>query len=232
MRRRPPAFTGLLLAAPLVASLAAGGARARAGSSGAPPALVEHVKRAVVVVNALDAKGRLLSQGSGFFIRQGRVVTNLHVVGRASRAEVLTFGGETLAVEGVVAFEGRRDLALLQVQNSTEGATTLAPAEFMPGEGEEVFVVSNPRGSLWEVSRGKALAPWVSPELGRLVEITAPVARGSSGGPVVNLRGQFVGVATMVLRRTSVDQFFAVPGEHVASLRPRNLMPFPLAAGE
>ena len=211
----------------LLVPLAHGPSPAARARGGPLPGLVEHVKRAVVIVNAFDSKERLLSQGSGFFIRQGLVITNLHVVGRASRVEVTTFGGATCAVEGVIALEEGRDLALLRVNGVPEGVATLPVSEVLPRAGEEVFVVSNPHGAPWDVSRGTALGPRDFPEIGRLVPITAPISRGSSGGPVVNLHGRVVGVATMGLR-ASEEQYFALPAEHVARLRPRSLITFPL----
>lgn len=195
------------------------------------PGMIDQVKRAVVVVNSFDARGRLISQGSGFFVRDGHVVTNLHVIGRASRVEVTTFGGQNLSVEGVVALEPTQDLALLQLEESPGELTALPVADVPLRAGEEVFVVSNPHGSPWEVSRGTALSSREFPELGRLVPITAPISQGSSGGPVVNLQGRVVGVATMGLR-SSVEQYFALPGEYVAHLRPSPLMPFPLLPKE
>ena len=220
-----------LLTLALVSAVAPPSARG-AHTVGPPSSLVDHVKRAVVVVNSYDERGRLLSQGSGFFVRPTQVTTNLHVVGAAARVEVVTFGGRVCAVEGVVALDGRRDLALLQVGGAPEGVRPLVFVESAPAAGEEVFVVSNPRGSLWEVSRGTTLGLREFPELGPLVPFTATVARGSSGGPVVDLRGRVVGVATMGLLRASGEDFFAVPAEHAARLRPRTLMPFPLRQGD
>jgi serine protease Do len=203
-----------------------------AARTGPAPGLVDHVKRAVVVVNSYDGRGRLLSQGSGFFVRPTQFITNLHVVGAASRVEVVTFSGRVRSVEGVVALDAMRDLALLQVGGGPEGVRPLAFVLTAPRVGEEVFVVSNPRGSFWEVSRGATLGLRHFPELGPLVPFTATVARGSSGGPVVDLRGRVVGVATMGLLRASGEHFFAVPAEHAARLRPRTLSPFPLLNGD
>ncbi len=202
------------------------------GAAEPSPYVVEHVKRAVVIVKAFDGRGRLLTQGSGFFVGPRDVVTNLHVVGRAARVEVLTFGGETCRVEGLAASDPARDLALMRVGADAGDVETLEveSAETLAGEG--VFVVSNPRGSLWQVSEGEALAPREFPEIGRLVPLTARVARGSSGGPVVNMRGRVVGVATMSLRKSSVEEYFALPAEDVARLRPGAPKPFPLHVSE
>lgn len=222
MLLRPKSFATLLFA--LALALITPYARA----SEPLPGLINHVKRAVVVVNSFDERGKLVSQGSGFFIARDRIVTNLHVVGIAARVEVKTFDGETFAIEGLRAFDRGRDLALLQ--SATPAAlevTTLTLTNLLPHPGEEVFVVSNPRGSEWQVSSGHTLALWESQELGALLPITAAVSRGSSGGPVVNLHGHVVGIATLNIKRTE-EFHLAVPGECAAALRPSALITFPL----
>ena len=213
----------------LLVPVCAGRAGTAAAAWGLAPDLVERVKRAVVVVSSYDEGGHTVAQGSGFFVRPGEVVTNLHVVGRAARVEVLTFGGRTCEVTGVAAFDAGRDLALLRVgDDDAEDVSTLEVEASAPRAGEDVFVVSNPRGSFWQVSEGTALAPREFPEIGRLLPFTAQVSRGSSGGPVVNLRGRVVGVATMSLQKSSVEEYFALPGEEVLRLRPGAPRPFPL----
>lgn len=211
-------------------ALTSGATLARAGEPVA--SVVDHVKRAVVVVNSFDGRGRLSAQGSGFFVGRGRVVTNLHVVGKAARVEVRTFEGETFAVEGLRAYDAARDLALLEAAVPARAeVTTLELAGVLPRPGEEIFVVSNPRGEGWRVTSGHALAPWWLQELGEMLPFTAAVARGSSGGPVVNFEGRVVGVATMSLRRAS-EFYLAVPGECAAALRPEALQTFPLLPAE
>ena len=100
MRLRRLKNRAALLTLALVAAVAPQPAIGGARTAGPPVRLVDHVKRAVVVVNSYDERGRLLSQGSGFFVRQTQITTNLHVVGRAARVEVVTFGGRVRAVEG------------------------------------------------------------------------------------------------------------------------------------
>ena len=219
------------LAVLLVSAQAGRAGACAAAAQGPAPGLVERVKRAVVVVSSFDESGRVVAQGSGFFVRPGEVVTNLHVVGRAARVEVLTFGGQTCTVAGVAAFDAARDLALLRVGEGAIDVATLEVETAATRAGEDVFVVSNPRGSLWQVSEGTALTAREFPDIGRLVPITAQVSRGSSGGPVVNLRGRVVGVATMSLK-SSVEEYFALPGEDLIRLRPGAPRPFPLKASE
>lgn len=193
--------------------------------------LLAQVKRAVVVVNSYDERGRVQSRGTGFFVGPGRIVTNLHVVGRAARVEVLTFDGCRESAAGVVALSQARDLALMQAAGSCGEATTLQFDTDAPRAGEEIFVVGNPQGHAWAVSRGWTLAVWESQDVGSLVRISAPIERGSSGSPVVNLRGRVVGVATLSLKGGE-DSFFAVPSGEAARLRPSALRPFPLETSE
>lgn len=226
MFSRPRTFTAFVF----VLALALSPSRARAGEP--LPDLVSHVKRAVVIVNSFDGRGRLLAQGSGFFVGRERIVTNLHVVGTATRVEVKTFGGQTFAVEGVRAFDAKRDLALLEASvPATSEIAMLELAAASPRPGEEIFVVSNPRGAAWQVTSGLALAAWEFQELGAMLPFTAAVSRGSSGGPVVNLQGRVVGIATMSLRRAE-EFHLAVPGECAAALRPEALLAFPLSSAE
>src|SRR5687768_141516 len=58
------------------------------------PTLVKRVKPAVVAIATYDASGEALMTGSGFFLRPGQVVTNLHVVRGAARAEIKTLDGQ------------------------------------------------------------------------------------------------------------------------------------------
>lgn len=221
----------LLAALVLVAALMPRAAAAASGADPLPDILVEQVKRAVVVVNSYDERGRLLAHGSGFFTGRGQITTSLHVVGRAARVEVKTYAGETLGVEGLVALDSGRDLAVIRVEEAADVVAPLVLAGAGPRAGEEVFVVSNPRGSPWEVSRGTALARRELPGLGQFVPITAPISSGSSGGPVVDLRGRVVAVAALA-RRGAQEQYFAVPCEHLTRLRSRTLMPFPLQTAD
>ncbi len=193
--------------------------------------LLEHVKRAVVVVNSYDERGRVQSRGTGFFVRPGQVVPNLHVVGRAARVEVRTFDGRSRSVAGVIALSQGRDLALMQIAGDCQDVATLPFDDGETRTGEEIFVVGNPQGHAWTVSRGRTLAVWESQDVGALVRISAPIERGSSGSPVVNLRGRVVGVATLS-RKGVEDSFFAVPSDEAARLRPAALRPFPLETSE
>ena len=82
------------------------------------PELVRRVKPAVVAIATYDAQGEALMTGSGFFLRSGQVVTNLHVIRGATRCEVKTLDGKgkVFPVAGLLAVDDEGDLALLSVE--------------------------------------------------------------------------------------------------------------------
>ena len=85
------------------------------------PTLVKRVKPAVVAIATYDASGEALMTGSGFFLRPGQVVTNLHVIRGATRAEIKTLDGKgkVFPINGTLAIDEEGDLALLSVETPT-----------------------------------------------------------------------------------------------------------------
>src|SRR5215207_2070066 len=192
LKRKVP----LLLALALFPLLAA---RASAAVEESLPELVRRVKPSVVSVITYDQKGEVKVTGSGFFIRPGQILTNLHVVEGASRAEVRTFDGKgrTYAVEGLLAVDAEGDLALLDVRTAQERSRAVETAGALPEEGEKIFVIGNPLRLEGSVSDGIVSAVREVPNLGKIIQITAPISHGNSGSPVFNMKGQVVGIVTI-----------------------------------
>ncbi|HVG30106.1 MAG TPA: tetratricopeptide repeat-containing serine protease family protein [Pyrinomonadaceae bacterium] len=174
-------------------------ASTNATAEGSLPDLVRRVKPAVVAVITYDAKGNTLLSGSGFFVRPGQVVTNLHVIEGARRAEIKTLDGKgrIYPVDGVLASDEEGDLALLGVSVPAERAHAVEVTNVLPEEGERVFVIGNPLRLEGSISDGIVSAVREVPNLGRIIQITAPVSHGNSGSPLFNMRGQVVGVVTI-----------------------------------
>ena len=163
------------------------------------PELVRRVKPSVVSVITYDQKGEVKITGSGFFVRPGQILTNLHVVEGASRAEVRTFEGKgrTYAVEGLLAVDAEGDLALLDVSSALDRSRAVETSATLPEEGEKIFVIGNPLRLEGSVSDGIVSAVREVPNLGKIIQITAPISHGNSGSPVFNMKGQVVGVVTI-----------------------------------
>ncbi len=163
------------------------------------PELVRRVKPLVVAIATYDSQGEALMTGSGFFLRPGQVVTNLHVIRGAKRCEIKTLDGKgkVFPVKGTIAIDEEGDLALLSVETPPERARTSDIANSLPDEGETIFVIGNPLKLEGSVSDGIVSAVREVPNLGKIIQITAPTSHGNSGSPVFNLKGQVLGVVTV-----------------------------------
>ena len=191
------------------------------------PNLVKRVKPAVVAIATYDASGEALMTGSGFFLRPGQVVTNLHVIRGAVRAEIKTLDGKgkVFPVNGTLAVDEEGDLALLSIEMPLASATRSTElAKDLPDEGETIFVIGNPLKLEGSVSDGIVSAVREVPNSYRIIQITAPISHGNSGSPVFNLKGQVLGVVTVkVTNGQNIN--LAIAAARVAELRAGKLQP-------
>jgi tetratricopeptide (TPR) repeat protein len=189
------------------------------------PELVKRIKPSAVAIETFNPRGETLSRGSGFFISENTVVTNRHVIEKCTKAEIHLINGKKYTVKGVLAIDGEGDLALLQVDVPIGIAKALQIEKLTPQEGESLVVVGNPFGLEGSVSNGIVSAIREIPGYGKIIQITAPISPGSSGSPVVNMRGQVIGVATL---QASEGQSlnFAVPSERIGLLKIGELQSF------
>lgn len=191
------------------------------------PELVRRVKPSVVAIVTYDAKGEPLLSGSGFFIRPGQVLTNLHVVEGARRVEVKTLDGKgrIYSSQGALDFDEEADLVILGVDVPQERARIIELTNNLPEEGERVFVIGNPLRLEGSVSDGIVSAVREVPNLGKIIQTTAPISHGNSGSPVFNLRGQVVGIVTVkVTNGQNIN--LALASARLAALKPDKLTTF------
>jgi hypothetical protein len=154
-------------------------------------------------------------QGTGFFINHsGDVITNHHVVAGANQARIKTAQGQLYFVKGVLADDIINDLAMISVSISSDMVRPLSVASALPEVGEKIIVIGNPKGLEQTVSDGIVSAIRGD----RLIQITAPISPGSSGGPVLNMRGEVICVVKSSVA-SAQNLNFCVPGEKVANLR-------------
>jgi S1-C subfamily serine protease len=185
------------------------------------PELVRRVKPAIVAIVTYDAKGEALTTGSGFFIRPGQVVTNLHVIRGATRTDVKTLDGKgrVYEVAGLLAVDEEGDLALMRVNMSMERPRSSELAVTLPEEGETVFVIGNPLKLEGSVTSGIVSAIREVPGVGKIIQTTAPISHGNSGSPIFNLKGQIVGVITVKVTNGQ-NISLAIGSDRVRDLKP------------
>jgi tetratricopeptide (TPR) repeat protein len=197
------------------------------------PALVKRVKPAVVAIATYDANGEALMTGSGFFLNPGQVVTNLHVIRGAARAEIKTLDGKgkVYPVTGALAVDEEGDLALLNIEMPLQPTRISELARELPDEGEPIFVIGNPLKLEGSVSDGIVSAVREVPNSYRIIQITAPISHGNSGSPVFNLKGQVLGVVTVkVTNGQNIN--LAIAAARVGELRAGKVQPLSDIAGK
>jgi len=190
------------------------------------PDLVRRVKPSVVAIATYDAQGEALMTGSGFFVRPGQVVTNLHVIRGAQRSEVKTLDGKgkVFPVAGLLAIDEEGDLALLSVDMPPDRPRVSELASVLPDEGEQIVVIGNPLKLEGSVTDGIVSAVREVPNVGKIIQITAPISHGNSGSPVFNMKGEVVGVVTVkVTNGQNIN--LAIGAARVSQLRPGELRP-------
>jgi hypothetical protein len=186
------------------------------------PQLVRRIQPAVVTVITYDNQGKIKGQGSGFFVDSNRFLTNYHVLAGASRVEAKTSDGKRYSVERIVAKDEAGDLVLATTENPYVDIVyaKLKISALMPEVGERVIVVGSPLGLEQTLSEGVVSALRNIPDVGEILQITAPISQGSSGSPVLNMRGEVIGVATFIIKKGQ-NLNFAIPGSRVLALMRR-----------
>jgi S1-C subfamily serine protease len=170
----------------------------------------------VVLVTTKDMKGRPIASGSGFVVRKGVVATSFHVLRGAASGNVRLVGEqESIKIAGVFAVDEATDLAVLAVPSLEAAPLPLGESNGV-AIGDRIFVVGNPQdleGTFSEgIVSGKRKLDGV-----RMLQITAPISGGSSGGPVLDGRAEVVGVAASSLR-SGQNLNFAINGDYLAPM--------------
>jgi tetratricopeptide (TPR) repeat protein len=181
--------------------------------------LVKKTKPAVVLIQTFDANNQPIGQGSGFFVNnKGHIVTNHHVLEGAYRATVKTSSGMEYPVEGIIAKNTDADIVKLVVNIPDANITFLNLSANVPSEGEDIVVIGNPLGLESSVSTGIVSAVRDIPAFGKILQITAPISPGSSGSPVINSKGEVIGIATLIIT-SGQNLNFAITSDKIIALK-------------
>ena len=189
-----------------------------------PPAAAtayQAVRAGLVLIEAQRQGGQGADDlGTGVIVdTRGDILTALHVVQGASEIQV-TFADGTTSAASITASGPTHDIAVLA---SERLPAVIVPAVLGPGPqiGDETFAVGNPLGLVGSLSAGviSGLDRTFNPGNGRafsgMIQFDAAVNPGSSGGPLLNTKGQVIGIVTGLANPAGTDNFagigFAVP---------------------
>lgn len=145
----------------------------------------------VFLLKVFNQEGQEVSLGSGFLL-QGTIVTNAHVVADASWVQVYSENGEHVTTTPyAIHVDTENDLAVLPFPGNTDPG--LPRAQSKPLIGTDIWAFGSPMGFQNTVSKGN-VSSFRTEDGKDLIQITAPISSGSSGGPVTNTEGEVVGV--------------------------------------
>lgn len=182
--------------------------------------ILDETGPSVVSVRAYNPNGNVVGQGSGFIVsKDGLIVTTLHVVEPGAVIELKTADGRIIHASHLVARDEEWDLALLRADGFEADPLRLA-GEGAAEAGTAVFAIESPFGFNNVASEGEIIG--LHPHAGRkdLLQISNRITPGSSGGPVLNARGEVLGVAQSVPTAGQAVTY-AIPSAVVAGLRDR-----------
>lgn len=170
----------------------------------------------VALINVFDQAGRQTSLGSGVVIAPGVVITNCHVTQSASTIKV-RIGNDLLSATPGTADEDF-DLCRLNVPNMTAPAVTIASIKSLR-VGQKVFAIGAPQGLDLTISDGIVSSFRRAPG-GEVIQTTAPISPGSSGGGLFDAFGNLIGIVAFQ-SRTGQNLNFAIPAEWISDMRSR-----------
>ena len=172
---------------------------------------------ATVSLEMKDSTGTTLSFGSGFFVKPNQIATNFHVIAGARQGTAKLVGKYTrYQIEGIVATDKDNDLAILNVTASGVTPLSLGDSDTV-NIGAKVYVAGNPKGLEGTFSDGLISRRESDPK--KQFQMTAPISPGSSGGPVLNSKGEVIGISVAVHRALDAQNLnFAIPSNALKAL--------------
>jgi len=157
-------------------------------------------------------------QGSGFILdSQGHILTNHHVIAGARQVEVTLWNKKKYRAD-VIGADRQKDLAVLQISAGNLTSATLGDSKALE-VGQKVYAIGNPFGLSGTMTRGiiSSIRSVRGPEgnaIDQAIQTDAAINPGNSGGPLLNSRGEVIGINSMILTggaEQSAGVGFAIP---------------------
>lgn len=181
-----------------------------------PQQIAQMAFGSTVILVTEDASGQPLARGSGFLVGDGEIVSNLHVAEGGVTGYAKFIGNEKeYNIEHMAAVDPERDLVVLKISTSHHQTLVLGNSDTVK-VGDTVYVVGNPKGLEGTFSHG--IISGIRRGAGHdLLQITAPISPGSSGEPVINEKGEIIGVSVGGYE-DGQNLNFAIPSNYLKTL--------------
>ena len=179
-----------------------------------PAQVFNKAKDSLVVVKTFDSKGEAEAQGSGVSLPSGVIVTNCHVLENAKSYKVARKGQFVSAT--LYANDADKDLCLLKAYVPETVPVQLGKTSALR-VGDPVYAIGSPRGL--ELSLSDGIVSQLRGAFPPIIQTTAAISPGSSGGGLFNAEGQLVGITTYTVKRGQ-NLNFAIPVEWLDEISP------------
>jgi S1-C subfamily serine protease len=179
-----------------------------------PEDLYSAILPSILTLQVENTAGRHFVGSAFLAVGDGLAVTAWHVVHDARRVEACYADNQRVKVIGVVDKNEPLDLALIKLEGVARPRITLSSAT--PRIGSRIYVMGSPRGLDFSISEG-LMSQIRTLDGVRYYQLSCPISPGDSGGPVLNDRGEAIGVVSW--RKTDAENVgFAVPCRAIATM--------------
>lgn len=179
-----------------------------------PGQVFKKVKNAVVVVKTFDNEGKQKRPGSGVLISSGKIATNCHIVAGGASYEVGR--GKQVFAATLYAEDGDKDICILNAKGLKGKTAKFGKAESLKA-GDPVYAVGAPKGL--ELSLSGGIVSQLKGGPPPLIQTTAAISAGSSGGGLFDGKGRLVGLTTLYMEGGQ-SLYFAMPVEWIGEVKP------------
>lgn len=157
--------------------------------------------------------GLPISQGSGFFVNENTLITNYHVIEGANLIEIKLPTQEEV-FKGAKIIKASEDFDIAIIQTKQSFSFLQIDSTDTDNIGSKIYCIGNPRGFEGTISEG-ILSGKRENEGIEFIQITAPISPGNSGGPVINNKGEVIGISTFTYKN-SQNLNFAMPIKYIS----------------
>jgi hypothetical protein len=159
----------------------------------------EKLKKSVFVIKTYNSENKYLGHGSGFIVDEnGTCITNYHVLKNAYYVKVKMNNGKEYEMEKITGYDEKKDIARFQLRKQPyEQFVPIRLSNVLPKIGSDVWAIGTPADTVLmnTVSRG-IISNVYNKSSSTVLQMSTPIAHGSSGGALVNVKGEVIGVTS------------------------------------
>jgi len=170
-----------------------------------------------VTISIFDARGQIIGLGSGVYVGENLIATNFHVVEKDHAYITISRNSDNLEFSGTIfKLDPAHDVAIVKTEHTCESPIKIS--RNLPKIGDDIMVAGSPQGLTGTISKGIVSSiRKFDPYDYELIQISAPISQGSSGGPVVNNKGELIGISVSGMQEGQ-NLNFAVPVKYISHL--------------